>query len=252
MKKNIKRFLNRHESAKGRSSKSTLYQILVVFLRMSGRLRNFLHFIKLGWILNLAGTTYRRLRRWAKLRGEQFLLRVSDLEARRSRPRSPEAEDVREVSRSEQALLEALFGRDNMTAINRRFAAGDRCWGSFYEGRLVGYLWATQNDQYDTELEHKVRVPPGETYFYDCYVIPIQRGEGRMQALIEVMLVSDYVRPAASVFCQVNARNAPMLKVMEKIGFRAEEKIIRSSFAGVWSRTSREVLPRTEPTPPPG
>ncbi len=161
---------------------------------------------------------------------------------------------VREITLVDYALLEQYVARKNMQMLIGRFWGGDRCWGALHKGKLVGYSWITQRDQFDQDHEAKIKVGRNDIYLYDGIIDKPYRGKGLMVLLLKSTFEDAKVKKAQRLFCLVDTNNNASQKIMKRFNFEIEARIkrrklffinrqIRESFAAPSRGEANPVLP---------
>lgn len=115
-----------------------------------------------------------------------------DLRTSASRPVPPGFES-RELRADELAGAAASFAR-SPGSFHRRARLGDRCFGSFRDGRLVNVRWCALRPIEIPELDLFACPGPDEAYFYAAMTLPQARGLGAAAATrhaLETALVAE-------------------------------------------------------------
>ena len=97
--------------------------------------------------------------------------------------------DLAEIPPEGAGLLVASMGVDP-AVVQRRFAAGVRCFAALIEGRVAAYGWVSQGSAWVGEMERTFRLVPGEVYIWDCVTLPDYRGQRLYTALLSFMLAA--------------------------------------------------------------
>jgi len=102
------------------------------------------------------------------------------------------------------------------------------------DGKMVGSIWATINSSgRPSVLRTYVRLMPNEALVHDIVTGEKSRGLGIapfMLSRILVLLLSAYKLP--TIIIDVNVSNTPSLRVMDKLGLRARQKVLCVSVFG--------------------
>ena len=110
-------------------------------------------------------TVYRRLE-WLEL--------SLDVEQREIEARVPLTAGFLDAASAEE--LAAFHPELGRSAVNERFARGDRCFGSRYEGRLASASWLSTGTARVEYLRLAVKLPPRTVYHHDRFTDPSLRG----------------------------------------------------------------------------
>ena len=106
-----------------------------------------------------------------------------------------------------------------------RLAQGHRCFGVWYEGRLVSTRWLAAGTIRLGYLRREVDLPPGQLYIYEIYTEPGHRGRGisgAAGALVPPILTAEGVRRIVGV---LEPENRAGIRANEKAGFRIVGRI---------------------------
>jgi CelD/BcsL family acetyltransferase involved in cellulose biosynthesis/RimJ/RimL family protein N-acetyltransferase len=99
-----------------------------------------------------------------------------------------------------------------------------------HNGTLVHYGWLNpiQKKAFITEVGCEYEYPPNTAVMWDFYTVPSQRGKGLYSRSLRRIL-SDAAATAGTefVYIAVLAENWPSRRVIEKVGFRYHESIVR-------------------------
>jgi hypothetical protein len=130
---------------------------------------------------------------------------------------------------ADRGALDKLF--------RRFFHDGYRCVVTFFEERVVGYLWAFTGEYVITldgyrRCNLRARLPAGAVFTGNAYVTPSHRGRDLYQRM-GLYLMRHY--PLGTCFyAAVIDLNAPSLKVNHRLGFT---EMATARFIGAFSRT---------------
>jgi ribosomal protein S18 acetylase RimI-like enzyme len=69
----------------------------------------------------------------------------------------------------------SLFDENKCARLKQRFTHGRICFVALDGSKLVGQLWVSLDDEYETEGRIRVKVINNEGYLFDVYVIPEYR-----------------------------------------------------------------------------
>jgi len=101
-------------------------------------------------------------------------------------------------------------------------------------GKMVGSIWATVNRTHSSFVARgHVRLFPSEGLVHDIVTGPEVRGRGVgpfMVANIAAELLKQ--QGVRKIVIDVNTKNRPSLRMMEKVGLRAKEKMLYISAFG--------------------
>ena len=68
--------------------------------------------------------------------------------------------------------------RSSRAEIEKRLAAGHRCFVSWYSGEIIDACWTATESAYVPYLRRYLEVPDGDVYSYDSYTAPEFRAQG--------------------------------------------------------------------------
>lgn len=80
------------------------------------------------------------------------------------------------LDESELRELEAVNPGKRASAFGDLLAAGDRCWITRHDGRIVSYRWVATRPAYVAEIRLWIEIPEGAAYVYDSFTVPEMRG----------------------------------------------------------------------------
>lgn len=103
-----------------------------------------------------------------------------------------------------------------------RLEAGQAAYTAVMDGRLAhfGWLALAQETSYLSEVEYRVKLPPGSATLYDFYTHPAHRGQGLYRANLRRMLQDAFRDPDTTfAYIFVLADNGPSRRAIEEIGF---------------------------------
>lgn len=126
---------------------------------------------------------------------------------------------VSEASRDDGKALAWMMGatRDE---VERRFAAGSRCFVARIEDALAGYGWVSHGAERIGELERSLRMKPGEAYIWDCATLPPYRHQGVYTALLLAMTATLRGEGGGRIWIGAALANRPSLRGFARVGFR--------------------------------
>lgn len=129
-----------------------------------------------------------------------------------------------------------------------RIERGEQVYSVAKDGVLLHYGWLTreQHEAFFTEVGMTYRYPEPGAVLYDFFTHPDARGRGLYQQAIATMLQDLHRRFVAGgglsvVYISVLADNRPSRHVIEKLGFRYVESLIRVGAFG-WSKHKKLVV----------
>ncbi|HEX4838516.1 MAG TPA: hypothetical protein VFV03_08350, partial [Solirubrobacteraceae bacterium] len=107
--------------------------------------------------------------------------------------------------------------------IYKRLASGHVCLASWWEGKIVGNVWAQPGSVWIENLDRRLELPPDAVYFYDAWTVPQMRGRGL--ALVRAVVAAKelqgngYSRGVAFVLPENKAAlNAPVMLDYRRAG----------------------------------
>lgn len=89
-----------------------------------------------------------------------------------------------QVGPEEAPALTQAMGKRSLVPVQRRFAAGKRCYVARVAGEIAAYGWVTFDEEIIGELRLRLRMGPGEAYIWDCATLPAYRGQRLYPALL--------------------------------------------------------------------
>lgn len=136
-----------------------------------------------------------------------------------ARPATPSLARVSEASYVDAKALAWMMGvaRDE---VERRFAAGSRCFVARIEGALAGYGWVSHDAERVGELERVLRMKPGEAYIWDCATLPPYRRQGVYTALLVAITTALLGAGGGRIWIGAALINRPSLSGFARAGFR--------------------------------
>lgn len=140
-----------------------------------------------GWTLRAIATRAREVVRedgaktlWFKLLGETVYRRMLVTELRLPAPapdRPPrEGLDGRLLTAGDLGAYAALHG--DAEEAPARMERGERCFGTWSDGRLVSTRWLATGTTRIEPLGRTVELQPGDVYIYGVFTAPEHRGRG--------------------------------------------------------------------------
>jgi GNAT superfamily N-acetyltransferase len=124
-----------------------------------------------------------------------------------------------DFARLRELVLPSEFAR-----LGKRLAHGRICALALYQGRVVGYLWIT--DEVNFEIDNlQLRLGPGDVYFDDAYTVPAYRNQGVYTALHLQGLRDMQGRGFQRAVSIVDVGNLPSRRVHEKLGYQEADRL---------------------------
>ena len=156
-------------------------------------------------------------RLWAFERGALW---VADLDGPPHAPLAPRRPaDLAEVPPEDAALLAASMGVEP-AIVERRFAAGARCFAALVDGQIAAFGWVSRGSAWVGELERAFRLAPGEVYIWDCVTLPAYRGQRLYTALLSCMLATLRTEGVRRAWIGASLDNQSSMRGIGKAGFR--------------------------------
>jgi GNAT superfamily N-acetyltransferase len=128
--------------------------------------------------------------------------------------------EVRELRCDDIAAYGRYRPERDVAELDRRLAAGMRCFLTLSEGHVVGELWVVTVELWLAQLERLVPLAPDELWVYEAFVIPELRG--RNVATVRATLVGERLKNEGyrRLLWLVSPHNRPQLGSAAKLGAR--------------------------------
>jgi len=123
---------------------------------------------------------------------------------------------------------------------SERLSRGESVYTVRDGNKLIHYGWikASPSSSRFTEVEHEYEYPEPGAVLYDFFTHPMSRGRQLYQKTVRQMLndIATSLSPPACIYISVLADNAPWRQVIEEMGFRYHESVVRLArlFAITW------------------
>ncbi len=134
--------------------------------------------------------------------------------------RSHTAATFSEAAPGAEEALAAAMGLAGSRAVQRRFAAGSRCFVARIEGAITGYGWVSQGEEQIGELERVLRMRPGEAYIWDCATLEPFRRQGIYSGLLAHIAATLRREGLQRLWIGASLGNRPSLRGFASAGFQ--------------------------------
>lgn len=122
--------------------------------------------------------------------------------------------------------LAVVMGQGQIPEVQRRFAAGSRCFVARVEGEVAAYGWVSQGVEQIGELERSLHMRPDEAYIWDCATLPAFRRKGLYTALLGYIAATLREEGVRRLWIGTSLQNRPSLQGMAAAGFRPVIKVL--------------------------
>jgi ribosomal protein S18 acetylase RimI-like enzyme len=160
-----------------------------------------------------------RKRAWAYERGRFWVLELS---GEGTPPPTPSDLPVVLGEVPLAAVGELAYAMDlpNPEIALQRFAGSRRCFAAWAEDRVAAYCWVSQTPDFIGELEHEIRLPPGEAYIWDCATLPAFRRKHLYTALLNHLTNELRAEGLQRVWIGSSLDNRPSMRAFSRSGFQ--------------------------------
>jgi ribosomal protein S18 acetylase RimI-like enzyme len=125
-----------------------------------------------------------------------------------------------------EAALAQAMGLSEMGEIQRRFAAGSRCYvARDVGGAIAGYGWVSRGEERIGELERTLRMAPDAVYIWDCATLPPYRRSGVYTALLVAMARALRGEGVRRIWIGASRDNRPSLRGFARAGFQPVARV---------------------------
>lgn len=168
---------------------------------------------------------------WAYERGVLWAMDLDGEPPAAARPRAPAifAEAAPETS----GALATAMGLTDPSEIQRRFAAGSRCFVARIGDAFAAYGWVSQGEERIGELERSLRMRRGEAYIWDCVTLEPFRRQGIYSALLVYMVATLRREGLHRLWIGASQQNRPSLKGFANAGFQPVVTILYVRLLGL-------------------
>jgi hypothetical protein len=132
-------------------------------------------------------------------------------------PRTPAR--LAPAAASQLIAIAATLGPGGHGEVQRRLAAGERCYTATVEGSLVAYGWVSVAAADIGELGLRFRFAPGEAYVWDCVTVPAFRRRGLYTALLGFISQTLQADGFSRVWIGADLNNLPSRKGILAAGY---------------------------------
>jgi GNAT superfamily N-acetyltransferase len=154
---------------------------------------------------------------WAYEHGVLWALDLESAPPALARPRAPAI--FAEATSATGALATAM-GLSGPDEIQRRFAAGSRCFVGRIGAAFAAYGWVSEGEERIGELERSLRMQAGEAYIWDCLTLEPYRRQGLYSALLVYIVATLRREGVHRLWIGTALQNRPSLKGFANAGFQ--------------------------------
>jgi GNAT superfamily N-acetyltransferase len=104
--------------------------------------------------------------------------------------------------------------------IEKRLAAGRRCFSLIVNDRIITYGWVTHGVEAVGELERQFHLHEDEAYVWDCGTVPAWRRQGCYSALLSHMIDRLYEGDVSRVWIGASRLNRPSVRGIANASFQ--------------------------------
>jgi len=123
-----------------------------------------------------------------------------------------------------------------------RFARGEEFWTAQREGKILSYLWATQEPVEIGEIRCVMSPRGDEVYLYDAFTFAEYRGQNLYPALLQRVLDSSHRQGLRRALIFVLSDNTASIRGVQKAGFREFQRVTYHNILGFVRYTYRPFL----------
>ena len=120
-------------------------------------------------------------------------------------------------------MLSVMYLRQ--TDIHKRFDHGDRCFAVIDAGEISSYMWVQSGVKHLSELYWVLNLSPHQSWFYNAITLKHARGRGYYPNLYRHMAKVLRLAGFSELFIDVEERNRPSIRGLEKVGFKQVAKV---------------------------
>lgn len=132
--------------------------------------------------------------------------------------------EIKELLSSDVAqMLSVMYLRQ--TDIHKRFDHGDRCFAVIDDGKISSYMWVQYGVKHLDELYWVLNLNPHQAWFYNAVTLKHARGRGYYPNLYFHMAKVLRLAGFNELLIDVNERNRPSIRGLEKVGFKQVAKV---------------------------
>ncbi len=122
--------------------------------------------------------------------------------------------------------LATAMGLAESSEVQRRFAAGSRCFVAWIDDAIAGYGWVSQGEERIGELERVMRMRPGEAYIWDCATLSPFRRQGIYNAFLAHVVATLRREGFRRLWIGASLQNRPSLQAFAYAGFKPAINIV--------------------------
>ncbi|MDR3575315.1 MAG: GNAT family N-acetyltransferase [Anaerolineaceae bacterium] len=124
-----------------------------------------------------------------------------------------------EVGRDSAEPLARAMGLSDKQPVLQRLA-GRRCFTAQVGPTVAAYCWVSTVHECIGEMEHELRLPPGEAYIWDCATRPEFRGQRLYGSLLSHITGQLRCEGLQRIWIGASLDNHPSLRAFARAGFQ--------------------------------
>jgi GNAT superfamily N-acetyltransferase len=168
---------------------------------------------------------------WAYERGVLWALDLESAPPATSRPSTNAT--FTEATPEDAGALAAAMSYTGPEEVQRRSAAGSRCFVARIGDAIAAYGWVSQGEERIGELERLLRMRPGEAYIWDCATLEPYRRQGLYSALLVYIVAMLRREGLRRIWIGASLQNRPSLKGFANAGFQPVITILYARLLGL-------------------
>ncbi len=148
------------------------------------------------------------------------------------------------IQQEQVKTLAAAMGPGSLPEIEKRFAAGRKCYADWMGGEIASYGWVSYDEEMVGELNLRIRLVPGEAYIWDCATLPPYRNRHLYSALLSQVLHELKTQKISRVWIGADLDNLPSQRGIARAGFHHVANMLVERFIAlrmVWLQAAPDV-----------